>query len=346
MLIFLRNYWVGKMSNFKDLSLIVPCYNQEKYLLRFFNSILRLNVKNIITEIIFVNDGSNDNTEKIIKSYLDQNNNNISYRYLKQENSGVSSARNLGLVSALGEYVWFVDPDDEIGFIDIDLVINRMREEDIEILLMGYDTVRSPSSIYSIRYNNLQYFPSKDFKYLLTSHTIESVWNKIFKKKLLIDHDINFMEKVSFAEDFFFIIKAFSESNKIFFSNINSYSYYINSNSLMGKYQNDIKNLRYKIFECYMNYCLIRKLDFTGITEIYIKDTFVSVVLNSMKKKDSKFFDIFLESRDTIKQCLNVVAEKKIKQKAYGYKDKFFKIMFNFKMYSLLIIFIMIFYSI
>jgi|TARA_B110000003_G_scaffold109433_1_gene112031 glycosyltransferase involved in cell wall biosynthesis len=87
------------------ISVIIPAYNVEKYINRSINSVLKQTYKPF--EIILVNDGSTDHTEKLIKDYKDE------VRYISQTNQGSSSARNHGIVSAKGNWIAFLDSDDE-----------------------------------------------------------------------------------------------------------------------------------------------------------------------------------------------------------------------------------------
>lgn len=93
------------------LSIIIPVYNLENYIGRCLESCIDQSCVETMYEIICVDDGSKDNSAQIIKKYSEHNNR---IKYIHKENGGVSSARNLGLTKASGEYVWFVDGDDWI----------------------------------------------------------------------------------------------------------------------------------------------------------------------------------------------------------------------------------------
>ena len=88
------------------ISIIVPVYNAEKYIGRCLHSLINQTLKDI--EIIVIDDGSKDNTNKILQKYKDR------IKIIKQKNSGVATARNKGLEIATGEYIYFVDSDDWI----------------------------------------------------------------------------------------------------------------------------------------------------------------------------------------------------------------------------------------
>ena len=93
------------------VSIITPCYNGELFLNRFFNSIINQTYKNI--ELIFIDDGSTDNTSKIAQNYIDVfKKNSMDLTYVFQENSGQAAAMNKGLKMFNGEYLTWVDSDD------------------------------------------------------------------------------------------------------------------------------------------------------------------------------------------------------------------------------------------
>jgi len=95
------------------VSIITPCYNGERYLDRYFSSVLKQTYSNI--ELIFINDGSTDKTDGIALSYReDLEKRGISYTYLYQENAGQAAALNRGLKLFKGEYLVWPDSDDEL----------------------------------------------------------------------------------------------------------------------------------------------------------------------------------------------------------------------------------------
>ena len=89
----------------KDISIIVPIYNAEKYISKCLDSIINQTKKEL--EIILINDGSTDRTEEIIKKYQDKR-----IRYFKNKNQGIGKTRNFGIDKAKGKYLLFLDSDD------------------------------------------------------------------------------------------------------------------------------------------------------------------------------------------------------------------------------------------
>ena len=100
------------------VSVIVPIYNTAKYLPKCLNSIIRQTYQNL--EIILINDGSTDNSSKIIRQYAKKD---PRIQVINQKNAGQSSARNSGLQKATGKYISFIDSDDEVSPLFIEHLI-------------------------------------------------------------------------------------------------------------------------------------------------------------------------------------------------------------------------------
>ena len=100
------------MDDYKyKLSIIIPMYNAEKYIGACLDSILDSDLLKEEYEIVIVNDGSKDNSPEIAQNYASKYSN---ITYLSQENQGQSTARNYGIKTCQGEYVWCVDADDKL----------------------------------------------------------------------------------------------------------------------------------------------------------------------------------------------------------------------------------------
>lgn len=114
------------MKNIK-ISIIIPVYNVEEYIEQCLESVINQTLKEI--EIIIVNDGTQDNSMKKIERFLSDKRIVV----IDKENGGVSSARNVGLEIAKGEYIAFVDSDDFIDKIMLEKIYKNTEERDIII---------------------------------------------------------------------------------------------------------------------------------------------------------------------------------------------------------------------
>ena len=125
------------------ISIIVPVYNSEKYIDKCLDSILNQTYKDL--EIVLVNDGSNDQSLKILEKYALRD---TRIKVVNQENKGVAAARNTGLDNATGEYILYVDSDDWIE----NNMVERMVElsANADIVFCGNDNAVSPEFVKKI----------------------------------------------------------------------------------------------------------------------------------------------------------------------------------------------------
>ena len=126
----------------KKISVIVPVYNVEDYLERCLHSLVKQTIEDI--EIILINDGSPDNSQKIINCFKEQYPDKIVS--VEIENSGVARARNIGLQYATGEYVGFVDSDDYVDVSMFEKLYEKAQEDEADIVASGYTRLWSASS--------------------------------------------------------------------------------------------------------------------------------------------------------------------------------------------------------
>ena len=121
------------MKNQPLVSVIVPVFNTEEVVERTLNSICTQTYKNF--ELIIINDGSTDASEEVCKLFVEKDSR---VRYFYKENGGVSSARNLGLAKARGEYILFCDSDDKWEMTLLEVVVNQMTEGNYDIRLTSF----------------------------------------------------------------------------------------------------------------------------------------------------------------------------------------------------------------
>lgn len=216
-------------------SIIIPCYNVEEYISSTINSVLEQTYNN--WELILVNDGSTDNTIKILERY------NKKYEritVIEQDNNGVSSARNIGLEMAKGEYIYFLDGDDIIEsnlFTQAKKAFEKNKE--IDIFSFGFNIVNNEKEVmesYSFEKYNADLFSSNEFMKLYLNKKIrQHICSFIIKKKILIDNQISFSENISYGEDQEFQIKSIHHSNIIFYKSFPFFNYLNRSDSAVNK---------------------------------------------------------------------------------------------------------------
>ena len=117
------------------LSIIIPVYNVEKYVLRCLDSCYRQDLPESDYEVICVDDGSTDNSSSLIETFAKKHNNIV---VLHQSNAGQSAARNYGLKKAKGDYIWFIDSDDWIQPNVIKRLLIQAYQENLDTLCFTF----------------------------------------------------------------------------------------------------------------------------------------------------------------------------------------------------------------
>ena len=190
------------------VSVIVPVYNVEKFIDKCLNSLVNQTLKEI--EIIVVNDGSPDNSQKVIDEYVKKYPDKI--KSFIKGNGGQGSARNMGIEKAVGEYISFVDSDDWLDLDTLEKMYFLAKKDKSDIVIC--DMV-DHYSYYTIYHNCT--------KYNSVFEVTPSACNKIFRKELI--KDFRFLSKLWY-EDFDFTTKILFNTNKI--SNISEGLYHCN----------------------------------------------------------------------------------------------------------------------
>ncbi len=161
------------------VSIIVPVYNVEEYLEKCLNTLVNQTLKDI--EIIIVNDGTKDNSQKIIDKFSRKYKKIKAY---KKANGGQSSARNYGLKKATGDYIGFIDSDDYVTYDMFEKMYDKAISKNFDVVVCDFEEVYNDKIIRG--YSNIQndIFTKENVKKIMTN-IYPSPWNKIYKKELL-----------------------------------------------------------------------------------------------------------------------------------------------------------------
>ncbi len=221
----------------KKVSVIVPVYNMEKYLIQCMDSLVNQTLDDI--EIIFINDGSSDKSLDLIKEYKKHYSNKI--KIIDQENAGISVARNNGIKIATGKYIGFVDSDDFVDLNMFEHLYSEIEKTKSDIVVCNYKKYYQSDDNY-ININVVKNINSTNIYEDTT--LINSIdygpCNKLYKKSLFDGIEFPVNKKY---EDLNAILKIFLKANKI--SKINEFLYFyrINENGetlTVNKRVNDI----------------------------------------------------------------------------------------------------------
>lgn len=218
------------MKNMIELSFIVPVYNVEPYIEECLRSILSCSFEN--KELIIINDGSTDNSESIILSFVK----NYSFiKYIKKENEGMSSARNAGLEVANGKYCLFIDSDDVIDSNYIFELIKTAEESNAQIVVGDYyefSTNHKKLRLDKSNFSGSLINETDRLKKILNLEISFAIWNKLYLTSFLKNNNLKF--KVGYwFEDLDFVFKCFYKANEIKKANCIFYGYRQRPGSIM-----------------------------------------------------------------------------------------------------------------
>ncbi len=216
-----------------DLSIIVPVYNTPIESLSKCFQALKFS-EEIKTEIIIVDDGSKNEIGDFCRNYASENEN---FRYIYQQNKGVSSARNTGIENAVGKYIMFVDADDELLS---DNIKKKYFDIDCDIVFFNMK-VREGKSVQHWKVFEEMPLPQpekKDFFLAACYNKINGCIAKLIRRSLLIDNNINFDESMIVAEDAEFVFSTVLVAEKMAYEDVCVYCYkhsYDNGNKRLVK---------------------------------------------------------------------------------------------------------------
>lgn len=220
------------------VSIIIPCYNVEKFIEKSILSVINQTLKEI--EIIIVNDGSKDKTFQIIKKYS-----RIDKRIVivNKKNGGLSSARNVGIKIAKGKYIQHLDGDDWLELDCCKSTYEYAEKNDFDIVCFNLikDEIKRSYTIDTFKNlrENTVYTNEEFFEELSKKGINANVVAKFIRTDLYLKNNILHPEKILLGEDLFTIIKLGMKSKKIGKINKPFYHYLFNSksitNSLKGK---------------------------------------------------------------------------------------------------------------
>ena len=200
------------------VSVIVPVYNAERYLSHCIDSILAQTFTDF--ELLLIDDGSKDNSGKICDEYAAKDSR---VRVLYKDNGGVSTARNLGLENASGDWVIFIDSDDWISESMIHDMYEKAESEkadlvycDLKILFNDHIEVLHIAKYDSNKVNMLNNF---------IKSTFGTVVGMLAKRSLYESNDVRFPKGVKFCEDFYVAVRLMLYSKKICYIPTTYYCY-------------------------------------------------------------------------------------------------------------------------
>jgi len=298
------------------VSIIVPVYNCEKYISKCLNSILNQSYRNI--EVIVINDGSLDRSEEKIRE-IEKKDNRV--RYFKQDNSGPSRARNNGIYKSSGNYLMFVDSDDNIELQYVEKLLKKIEFNNYELVCCGY----LDESKYGISNQHDFWFGKEDIekqKFVLSvcSGVGGTLWGKIFRRNIIIENNISMNNSIYMCEDLLFILEYCLYAKR--FGTIEDYLYIynrLNENSITANINFSYLNNNILVIKEIEKYLIEFKIDNKEIQNIILER--VQSLSNTIIRSEANRF-IKSNKSNLAKENISLVINNKFIKK---YKNKFKK---------------------
>ncbi|WP_285945177.1 glycosyltransferase [Thomasclavelia cocleata] len=291
------------------ISVIVPVYNVEKFLVKCVDSILAQTYTNL--EIILVDDGSPDNCPAICDELAKKDSR---IKVIHKENGGASSARNAGLDIAKGEYIGFVDGDDYIAKDMYEYLLNLIEKNDVDVAqIQSFDVDEYYNIISEKETQNIStILDNKAYiaSFLQCKGTI-ALWASLFQKDFI--GDLRLKNGTS-NEDILFEYYLFKNGGRIFVDSAQKYYYYQNNNSISRQrftkchistvdnaieIYNDILVNNFAEFKVYAEFLIMNKIGnyLYLIPKNDMKNNHCQFVINYLKQNKAMLNNKFLSKK-------------------------------------------------
>ena len=302
-----------------DISIIIPVYNVEKYLENCIDSVLFQDfIGNY--EIICINDGSKDNSLKILQSYKNKVTNMV---IIDQKNKGLSAARNVGINNSKGEYIMFLDSDDYLKNKNVlSLMYNEVKNNNLDFVLMDFeydyeDKGRNFRKKRNIAIKNKVMDGKEFFNIGLKTKSIMSVvWNKLYSRKFILENNLFFVEGILY-EDEEYTPRAYYLANRVKYLDKVGIMYRQREGSIMSSNQNKDKIIKDQIIIADS----LRKFNkqYKSMTLLNLelfKYVDIIRVIDSIDNKNKKYrYKLIIKERKIFSQFLK---SNKFKYKIFG----------------------------
>lgn len=216
------------------ISVIIPVYNSEQYISSCLDSIINQTYQNL--EIIVVNDGSTDNSLKLLLEYQGKDRR---IKTIDIVNHGVSHARNIGIKYSTGEYITFVDSDDTIELDTIETLYKDIIENEADLVQCN-NYINSKKTYYTYDNHKLN-GKTEVFQEFLKDLLCCTVWGKLYKRELF-DY-VSFNEEYNNHEDELFLYEIVKHCNSVFMEAKLLYKYSWNKKGSLTNKKTDKKDI-------------------------------------------------------------------------------------------------------
>lgn len=211
----------------KLVTIIIPVYNAQKNIRHCLDSIIVQTCQDF--KVLLIDDGSTDESLKILQEYMNEYTH--LFQVITKKNEGVVKTRELGIQLADTPYIMFVDNDDFIDKDYVEVLLNSIKEKKCDIVICGYRRATLKEVIFEVKACHDEW----------TKYRINPPWARIFKRELLIKHNVHFLEN-TIGEDTYFNLMAYYYTDRIECIDYSGYNWYDNYDSVSNTKQKGLKD--------------------------------------------------------------------------------------------------------
>lgn len=239
-----------------QVSVIIPVYNGEKCIEACLRSVLAQDGE---MEVIAVDDGSTDGTWALLEQLAARD---ARLRPVHQENMGVSAARNHGITLARGKYIRFVDADDTLPAGAMAALLDKAEQTDSDLVIAGYTEVAGPVRVERHLRRCDDSMPCREMLRHMNrwsnSFFYGVLWNKLFRREIIMQHGVTFIEGFDWGEDFAFVCRYLTQAQRVSYTPESVYDYQRNPEGMTAKQFLDC--VRHPLKNCRMKWQLFQEL--------------------------------------------------------------------------------------
>ena len=284
----------------KLVSIIIPAYNCQNTIIETIESIEMQTYTNC--EIIIINDGSTDETSKVLKN-LSKKYSNLIIKNIK--NAGVSNARNIGIELANGEYIMFADADDMYVKDTVSIMLEKITNNGVDMVSCGYQKKSDTDGKLVDKYIDKKIYDNIE-AYIQDTQSAELfnvVWNKIYRNDIIKLHNITFHVNNDFGEDLCFNIDYIRNCKSAMNIPEILYIYKYGQNGLNYKFRKDIFSRKNYIYEYQANFYKERNYNLMYMYKEYIKNCYSTILKISNKNNNLSKNEKINCIEEIIKDC-------------------------------------------
>lgn len=292
----------------KKISIIIPCYNVEQYIDRCFESLINqtLGLENM--ELIFVNDGSMDDTLSKLTGYEQRYPDDIIVIHF-EENQRQGTARNVALQYASAPYIGYVDADDWVEPSMFEKMVSAIERYDCDFVECGWDYARDEHNRKPTKsWGNNGYMdltiPEVRTEFIRSKVALVMQCDKVFRKSFLIENDIYYPEKI-LNEDIFYIYLVFVYAKSCYYLEDVLYHYFVNEGGTVRQKKAEYQFDKMTVTFGFLQTCIERGLMEDSKEEVewlFLEKYYVYMLWEVFEQFPDRAYKTYMEMKETILQ--------------------------------------------